>query len=103
MTWIIILLNLVEFSWLSFAAVKFGPIYRDFGLDSSPEKEFIFNYGPLVFPFVGFIAASTLIFSEMFYKRWMRWILTILFMLLFVHVLYELLSGLIGQISVSSR
>ena len=80
-SWAIAVVSLAVFSWLGFAAVRFGSIF-DGEVNLPVATRLVFAYGPTAFPLFGVVAAVALILSDtLFHSRWMQWALIVVFAL----------------------
>ena len=78
---------LLAFSWLGWAAVRFGSIFQGMGMEHSLPliNWFAVTCGPIAFPLFGILAAAAFIISDlMFRKRWIEWTMIAVFALLVI-------------------
>jgi len=85
---------LLAFSWLGWAAVRFGSIFQGTGMEHSLPliNWFAVTCGPIAFPLFGILAAAAFIISDlMFRKRWIEWTMIAVFALLVIFAFRGLL------------
>jgi len=94
---------LIAFCWLGFATVRFAPIYRGLELRLPVPTRLVVAYGAVAFPFLGIMAAATLILSSVFLARWMQWVWVMLFALLLIWGFRALIFSDVGGLGPTIR
>lgn len=91
-TWAGATFFLLAFVLLGLAAIRYEPLYRDYGMHWPLHNRLASVYGAVAFPILGIVVALTLFLSEVFlHRNWVRWVLFVVFAIVLAYAFQALL------------